>query len=455
MAEKQHEGGVSYRTAGVDYFEDRELRRHAGVLLLVGARRRRGHLGRFLRLEPRLRRRAAGAACSRHHHHRHHVSRPHLFDRRDEPGPAAYRRRLLVRAHGLRAVGRIHHRHRRERRIRADAGRDRVLHRRLSHRHLRHAGRVPAGCSGSWATCVFVGLNALGVELSFTFTAIVTLLAIAVLVIFFVSAIPLFDFGKYAMNIGADPSTGAAIELPDGHGPFLPFGLYGVLAALPFAVWLFLAIEQLPLAAEESVDPKRDMPKGIMLGMFTLIVLGFLVLIFNPAIPITRESPTPPARPPPFTAPLRSAPRASRCSMASARFSARTLRQCSGAGRRDRAGRQLPRHHLRLWPADLLAVARRLFPALPVDHARHAQDAAHRHGGRRRCRPCGDAGRCGSPWAARGAKVVHRRHAAQHGGVRRHVLVPLAGPHLHPAEAQLPQHRAARIAARSASSARR
>ena len=36
----------------------------------------------------------------------------------------------------------------------------------------------------------------------------------------------------------------------------------GVLATLPFAVWLFLAIEQLPLAAEESVDPKRDMPQG-------------------------------------------------------------------------------------------------------------------------------------------------------------------------------------------------
>jgi ethanolamine permease len=58
-----------------------------------------------------------------------------------------------------------------------------------------------------------------------------------------------------------------------------------VLAAMPFAVWLFLAIEQLPLAAEESVDPKRDMPKGIMLGMFTLIALGFAVLIINPAIP--------------------------------------------------------------------------------------------------------------------------------------------------------------------------
>src|SRR6185437_1575172 len=131
---------------------------------------------------------------------------------------------------------------------------------------------------------IFVGLNARGVELSFTVTMVVTLLAIAVLVVFFVSAVPLLDFGKFAMNIGADPATGAAVELPEGHGPFLPFGIYGVLASMPFAVWLFLAIEQLPLAAEESVDPKRDMPKGIMLGMFTLIVLGFLVLIINPSV---------------------------------------------------------------------------------------------------------------------------------------------------------------------------
>jgi ethanolamine permease len=33
MAE-QHEGGVSYRSPGIDYFEDRELRRHAGVFYL-------------------------------------------------------------------------------------------------------------------------------------------------------------------------------------------------------------------------------------------------------------------------------------------------------------------------------------------------------------------------------------------------------------------------------------
>jgi ethanolamine permease len=53
---------------------------------------------------------------------------------------------------------------------------------------------------------------------------------------------------------------------------------------LPFAVWLFLAIEQLPLAAEESVDPRRDMPRGIILGMLTLIVSAFMILWLNPSV---------------------------------------------------------------------------------------------------------------------------------------------------------------------------
>ena len=60
--------------------------------------------------------------------------------------------------------------------------------------------------------------------------------------------------------------------------------IVGALAAMPFAVWLFLAIEQLPLAAEESVDPKRDMPKGIILGIVTLIISAFMILFLNPSV---------------------------------------------------------------------------------------------------------------------------------------------------------------------------
>jgi ethanolamine permease len=126
---------------------------------------------------------------------------------------------------------------------------------------------------------VFVALNVAGVALSFRVTLIVTVLALAVLVIFWVSAIPNMDFSRWALNIASDGS-----ELPEGNGPWFPFGLQGALAALPFAVWLFLAIEQLPLAAEESVDPKRDMPRGIILGMLTLIVSAFMIVWLNPSV---------------------------------------------------------------------------------------------------------------------------------------------------------------------------
>jgi ethanolamine permease len=134
-----------------------------------------------------------------------------------------------------------------------------------------------------WLLCyaLFVALNIVGVELSFKVTVVVTVLALAVLAVFDVSVIlsGQFDFSRWALNIGPDGA-----ELPDGGGTWLPTGLGGVLASLPFAVWLFLAIEQLPLAAEESHDPQRDMPKGIIAGILTLIVSAFLILFLNSGI---------------------------------------------------------------------------------------------------------------------------------------------------------------------------
>lgn len=126
---------------------------------------------------------------------------------------------------------------------------------------------------------VFLALNIFGVALSFRVTLIVTILSLAVLVIFWFSAFPNMDFGRWALNIGPDGA-----ELPEGNGSFFPMGFSGVLATLPFAVWLFLAIEQLPLAAEESVDPKRDMPKGILLGMLTLVISAFMIVLLNPSV---------------------------------------------------------------------------------------------------------------------------------------------------------------------------
>jgi ethanolamine permease len=130
---------------------------------------------------------------------------------------------------------------------------------------------------------IFLMLNLLGVELSFRVSVIVTVAALLILAVFWVSAIPAIDFNRWALNIGVGPD-GAKIELPEGGGSWFPFGWKGVLATLPFAVWLFLAIEQLPLAAEESADPKKDMPKGLISGMLTLMVSALLITLLNSSI---------------------------------------------------------------------------------------------------------------------------------------------------------------------------
>jgi ethanolamine permease len=136
-----------------------------------------------------------------------------------------------------------------------------------------------------WIGCyiVFVLLNYWGVELSFKISVVVTVLALAVLVVYWVSAIPFADFSRWALNIAFSPD-GKLVELPNGGGEFLPRGWFGVLASLPFAVWLFLAIEELPLAAEESVDPRRDMPKGLIFGMFTLILSAVMIMFLNSSV---------------------------------------------------------------------------------------------------------------------------------------------------------------------------
>ena len=120
----------------------------------------------------------------------------------------------------------------------------------------------------------FVGLNVWGVELSFRFTVIVTLLALAILAFFFVAALPHVDVSRWALDVA-----------PSENGTrFLPFGVSGVFAALPFAIWFYLGIEQLPLAAEESHAPEVDLPKGILLGLATLVVFAFGTLVLNTAL---------------------------------------------------------------------------------------------------------------------------------------------------------------------------
>ncbi|MET0765301.1 MAG: amino acid permease [Blastococcus sp.] len=122
---------------------------------------------------------------------------------------------------------------------------------------------------------VFLLLNIAGAEVSFRFAVVVAALSLAVIGLFAVMALfsGALDFGKLF-----------DIEPAAGNSDFLPFGWWQVVLAMPFAMWLYLGIEELPLAAEESHMPARDIPRAGMWGLATLIVSGGLVLLLNPAV---------------------------------------------------------------------------------------------------------------------------------------------------------------------------
>jgi ethanolamine permease len=122
-----------------------------------------------------------------------------------------------------------------------------------------------------WAIfyALFVGLNFVGVEASFRFTVFICIASLAILGVFFVGAFTELDFTRYAI---------------DTNGGWFTEGVPGIFYALPFAIWFYLAIEELPLAAEESADPARDIPRGTIWGLLTLVVTGFGVLFLNSGI---------------------------------------------------------------------------------------------------------------------------------------------------------------------------
>jgi ethanolamine permease len=134
---------------------------------------------------------------------------------------------------------------------------------------------VPVYVWWGLAYALFVGINIYGVELTLKVGLVITLLAVAVLVVFYVGAIV---SGAFDWDLLSN------VPPAEGNSKYLPEGWYGVFAALPFAIWFYLAIEQLPLAAEETNDIVRDMPKALILGIFTLLVLSLFTLVLNAGV---------------------------------------------------------------------------------------------------------------------------------------------------------------------------
>ena len=117
---------------------------------------------------------------------------------------------------------------------------------------------------------MYDGLTATDVWL-FVVMFVITAIALVGLIVFAVSAIGHFDPANLT-NIAVD--SGAT-----GASSFLPHGYLGIWAAIPFAIWFFLAVEGVPLAAEETANPERNVPRGIIAAISVLILTCGAVLL--------------------------------------------------------------------------------------------------------------------------------------------------------------------------------
>jgi ethanolamine permease len=115
----------------------------------------------------------------------------------------------------------------------------------------------------------------MGAEASFRFAQVVSIAALAIVAVFGIGAVISgnVDFGSL-LNI----------KPKSADNSFLPFGPGAIFYAMPFAMWLFLGIEQLPLAAEEVKDPEHNIPKSSRWCIITLGISGLIILFLNPAV---------------------------------------------------------------------------------------------------------------------------------------------------------------------------
>ncbi|ATP10807.1 ethanolamine permease [Aeromonas salmonicida] len=118
------------------------------------------------------------------------------------------------------------------------------------------------------AYLIFMTLNLVGVGIAATFELLVTLLAIFELLVFMGVVSPGFSASNFMLNGWA------------GQQEFSLGALPGIFAAIPFAIWFFLAIEGAAMAAEEAKEPKKTIPKAFIGGILTLVMLAMGVMVF-------------------------------------------------------------------------------------------------------------------------------------------------------------------------------
>lgn len=121
---------------------------------------------------------------------------------------------------------------------------------------------IPVLTSAIGSYVIFTIINFLGVKESATFTLFITILAVGELLLYFGIVAPHFEAENFLKDA-------------------FPLDWGGIFAAIPFAIWFYLAIEGVAMVAEEVDEPRKNIPKGYIYGIITLVFLSLCVMIFT------------------------------------------------------------------------------------------------------------------------------------------------------------------------------
>ena len=136
---------------------------------------------------------------------------------------------------------------------------------------------IPAIPATIVAFVLFVFINFLGMHTSAVFELIVTIVALVGLCIFWGAAAPHFSMDSFLQPLTENNGF-------EGFLQYIPGGWTGVMASVPFAIWFYLALEGGAMAAEEMVNPQKDIPKGFLTGMLTLFIMMCFTLFLTAGI---------------------------------------------------------------------------------------------------------------------------------------------------------------------------
>ncbi len=117
--------------------------------------------------------------------------------------------------------------------------------------------QIPIMAIAVFSYIVFTGLNIYGVKAAALFELVITILAVGELLLFAGITLPHFEMTNLTRNA-------------------FPHGWQGIFAAIPFAIWFFLAIEGVANVAEEAINPRRTMLLGFGSAILTLVILCLL-----------------------------------------------------------------------------------------------------------------------------------------------------------------------------------